>query len=146
MRALGRVMLMLPRAVDSDMIRDTQLTLSEYTTLMHLSEAPGGHLRMSELATACDLSLSGMTRVVNRLENQGLVQRVRCDKDGRGWNAVLTDSGLTRLRQAWPANLASVRRHVMDHIDPEDLDRLTAALRNIAEGAGPSTGRTDRPE
>ncbi|MDT0463267.1 MULTISPECIES: MarR family winged helix-turn-helix transcriptional regulator [Streptomyces] len=139
-RALGRVMMLLPRAVDTDMLRDAQLPLSEYTALMHLSEAPGGHLRMNELATVCNLSLSGMTRVVNRLEKQGFVQRAKCDEDGRGWNAVVTDQGLARLEKAWPTHLASVRRHVLDHLDPEDLPRLTDALRHIVPGVG-SGGR-----
>ncbi|MGW3601939.1 MarR family winged helix-turn-helix transcriptional regulator [Micromonospora sp. NPDC005161] len=69
---------------------------------MHLSEASHRRLRMSDPAAACEMSLSGMSRVVHRLESQGLLQRARCEEDGRGWNAVLTDAGLTRLQQAWP--------------------------------------------
>ncbi|MFF2521103.1 MarR family winged helix-turn-helix transcriptional regulator [Streptomyces liangshanensis] len=134
-RELGRVMSVLPRAVDADMIRERQIPISEYTTLMHLSEAPDRLMRMSELAAACNLSVSGMTRVVTRLEGTGLVRRVRCDGDARGWNAVLTDAGLARLEQAWPAHLASVRRHVLDHLEGADLARLTAALRSIAPSA-----------
>jgi DNA-binding MarR family transcriptional regulator len=131
-RALGRVMLALPRAVEADMATARQLPLSEYTTLRHLSEAPSRGMRMSELATASDLSLSGMTRIVDRLARQGLVERVRCSEDGRGWNAVLTDSGLARLRESWPAHLASVRRHLLDHVPDEDLVKLTTVLQRIA--------------
>jgi DNA-binding MarR family transcriptional regulator len=131
-RALGRVMIVLPRAVDADMVREQRLPLSEYVTLMHLSEAPERRMRMSELATACDLSLSGMTRVVNRLEGQGLVERLRCDEDARGYYAVLTEAGFARLEQAWPSHLASVRRHVFDHLDGIDLVELARALRSIA--------------
>ena len=80
-------------------MREQRLPLSEYMTLMHLSEAPHRRMRMSELAAACDLSLSGMTRIVTRLETQGLVERVRCEEDARGWNAVLTDAGLARLER-----------------------------------------------
>jgi DNA-binding MarR family transcriptional regulator len=131
-RALGRVIMVLPRIVDADMVRDAQLPVSEYTTLMHLSEAPDRQLRMSELAGACNLSLSGITRVVTRLEKQGLVRRVKCDADARGWNAVLTKLGLARLEQAWPTNLASTRRHILDHLNGYDLAELTAALQKIA--------------
>jgi len=131
-RELGRVMLVLPRAVDADMMREQRLPLSEYTALMHLSEAPDRLMRMSELAALCNLSLSGMTRVVTRLETQGLIERVRCDKDGRGWNAVLTEAGLARLQQAWPAHLASVRRHVLAHVEDTDLKKLVRVLRRIA--------------
>src|SRR5882757_8131764 len=98
LRELGRVMIVLPRAIDADMMREQRLPLSEYTTLMHLSEAPHRLMRMSELAAVCNLSLSGMTRVVTPLETRGLIERVRCDKDGRGWNAVLTEAGLARLQ------------------------------------------------
>ncbi|WP_055590843.1 MarR family winged helix-turn-helix transcriptional regulator [Streptacidiphilus griseoplanus] len=131
LRALGRVILVLPRLVDADMVREAGLPLSEYTALRHLSETSEKALRMSELAAACDLSLSGMTRVVMRLEKQGWVRRVKCVEDGRGWNAVLTDAGLARLERAWPAHLASVRRHLMDRLAGEDLTELTAALRRV---------------
>lgn len=134
-RALGRVIIVLPRAVDADMVREQQLPLTEYTTLMHLSEAPRRLMRMSELAAACDLSLSGMTRLVARLEAQGLIERVRCDEDARGWNAVLTDAGLARLEQAWPTHLASVRRHVFDHLHGIDLAQLACALQRFATTA-----------
>jgi DNA-binding MarR family transcriptional regulator len=132
LRELGRVMIVLPRVIDADMMREEHLPLSEYTTLMYLSEAPDRLMRMSELAATCNLSLSGITRVVTRLEKQGLVERVRCDEDARGWNAVLTDAGLARLEKAWPAHLASARRHVFDHIEGTDLTQLIHALRRFA--------------
>lgn len=130
-RALPRVTYVLPRVIDADMMRDQQLPLTEYTTLMHLSEAPQRQMRMGELAVASELSLSGMTRIVTRLEGQGLIERVRSDDDARGWNAVLTDAGLARLEQAWPTNLASVRRHFLDHLEGIDLARLARAIQRI---------------
>lgn len=133
-RELSRVMLVLPRLVDNDLVREAGLPLSEYTSLMHLSEAPEARLRMSDLAEACNLSLSGVTRVVIRLEKQGWVERVKCAEDGRGWNAVLTDAGLARLERAWPTFLTTVRQHLVDHFDGHDLAPLTAALRNVAAG------------
>src|SRR5947199_142282 len=87
---------------------------------------------MSDLAEACALSLSGMTRIVDRLDGQGLVRRERSCSDRRGWNAVLTDAGLERLRQAWPTHLASVRRHVFDHLDDIDVPAFAAALQRFA--------------
>jgi DNA-binding MarR family transcriptional regulator len=73
-----------------------------------------------------------MTRIVTRLERQGLIERARCDEDARGWNAVLTDAGLARLEQAWPAHLASARRHVFNHLEGTDLSQLISALRRFA--------------
>ncbi|MDX3235970.1 MarR family transcriptional regulator [Streptomyces sp. ME03-5709C] len=132
MRSLSRVIYALPRALDADLAREQRLPLIEYQALMNLSEAPGRRLRMSDLATACEMSLSGMTGVVRRLEDQGFVRRVKSPRDGRGWNAVLTDAGLARLEEAWPTHLASMRRHFLDHLAGLDLEALAAALRGIA--------------
>jgi len=133
-RAFARVLIAVPRALDADLAREQGMSMNEYAVLMHLSEAPDRRLRMSDLAAANSLSVSGMTRIVSRLEAQGLVQRERCATDARGWLAVLTDAGLDRIRQAWPTHVASVRRHVMDHLGEVDLPALTAALRQFATG------------
>jgi DNA-binding MarR family transcriptional regulator len=132
LRAIGRAMLALPRAFDADLLREQRMSLSEYTVLRQLSEAPDRRRRMSDLAGACTLSLSGMTRIVDRLVQQGLVQRERPSGDGRGWNAVLTDAGLQRLHEAWPTHLASVRRHVFTHLNQVDISAFTAALQRFA--------------
>jgi DNA-binding MarR family transcriptional regulator len=135
LRALGRSMLTVPRALDADLLREQRMSASEYAALMHLSEAPGRRLRMSDLAGASNLSLSGMTRIVDRLQGQGFVRRERHCGDARGWNAVLTDAGLQRLRQAWPTHLASVRRHVFDHLNDVDVPAFTTALQRFAADA-----------
>ncbi|SDT76603.1 MarR family winged helix-turn-helix transcriptional regulator [Actinoplanes derwentensis] len=128
MRALGRFLLVMPRALDADLEREQRMSASEYSVLRHLSETPGRLLRMSDLATACDMSLSGMTRLATKLESLGYLRRDRCPEDARGANAVLTDAGLARLQQAWPTHLASVRRHIFDHLDGLDLRSLAAAF------------------
>jgi DNA-binding MarR family transcriptional regulator len=132
LRAWSRAALTVPRALDADLLTGQRMSLSDYTALMHLSEAPGRTLRMSDLACACALSLSGMSRIVDRLEAQGLIARERSSCDGRGLNAVLTDAGLEWLRRAWPTHLASVRRHMMDHLGELDLPAVTAALQRFA--------------
>ena len=134
-RAFARALLTVPRALDADLLREQRMSVNEYNTLMHLSEAPGRRLRMSDLAAASTLSLSGMTRIMNRLEDLGLVRRERCAFDGRSLEAVLTDAGLERLRQAWPTHLNSVRRHIVDHLHPVDLPAVTTALEHFAAGA-----------
>ena len=143
MRAWSRAALTVPRALDADLLIGQGMSLSEYTALMHLSEAAGRTLRMSDLASACALSLSGMSRIVGRLETQGLVERERSSCDGRGLNAVLTEAGLGRLRRAWPTHLASVRRHMMDHLGGLDLPGVTAAVQRFASDtpcADPAAG------
>lgn len=131
-RAYVRTLIAVPRAFDADLIREQGMSMNEYGVLMHLSEAPERKLRMSDLAAASALSLSGMTRIVSRLEAQGWVRREQCATDARGWLAVLTDAGLRRLQAAWPTHLASVRRHIVDHLGEVNLPALTAALRLFA--------------
>ena len=128
MRAMGRLMLVMPRMLDADLERDQRMSLSEYSVLRHLSEAEHRRMRMSELAAACDMSLSGMTRLAAKLESQGHLQRTPCERDARGLNAVLTEAGLTRLQEAWPAHLASVRRRIFDHLESTDLPQLAKVL------------------
>jgi len=139
LRAWSRAALTVPRALDADLLVGQGMSLSEYTALMHLSEASGRTLRMSDLASTCALSLSGMSRIVGRLETQGLVNRERSSCDGRGLSAVLTEAGLVRLRRAWPTHLASVRRNVMDHLGDLDLPAVTDALQSFASDSSIGT-------
>jgi DNA-binding MarR family transcriptional regulator len=136
-RALARVMYALPRAIDQDMRREQHMQLIDYTALMHLSEAPDRRLRMSALASACELSLSGMSRLAAHLEGQGLLRRVRGEEDARVTYAVLTEAGFARVEQAWPTNLASVRRHFLDHLEGIDLTVLAKAFQQTAAHSDP---------
>jgi DNA-binding MarR family transcriptional regulator len=133
-RALTRALQTIPRALEADLLREHGMPLNEYFTLMHLSEAPAQALRMSDLAANNALSLSGVTRIVQRLERQGYVVRERASCDGRGWNARLTDAGLDRLREVWPAHLESVRRQILDPIAEFDPCTVAAALGRMAPG------------
>ncbi|MEV0713200.1 MarR family transcriptional regulator [Asanoa sp. NPDC050611] len=130
-RTLGRVMIVLPKLLDHDLRERAAISLTEYSILMHLSEAPDQRMRMNELAAASDLSLSGMTRAVARLESEGLVVRIRCGEDGRGWFASLTPAGLRRLQDAYPTHLWSTRRRIIDHFADADLPALIEALDRI---------------
>ncbi|MGQ5580694.1 hypothetical protein BIU87_31080 [Streptomyces sp. ZS0098] len=132
LRALGKVVALLPRVVDADMLEELPISGTDYTVLVHLSEAPHHQMRMSELANMCGLSLSGMTRVVNRLEAQSLVTRQKCPDDGRAWLALLTDPGWKMLEQAWPTNLASVRRHIFSRLEGCNVAAAAEALERIA--------------
>jgi DNA-binding MarR family transcriptional regulator len=127
-----RILLSLPRRLDSDLVRTVGITANEYTTLMCLSEAPGRELRMADLANAAALSASRMTRLVDDLQARGLVTKRASSEDGRGNVATLTRAGLDKLRQAWPAHLASVRGRVFDHVDPGTVTNAAQALSEIA--------------
>lgn len=131
-RALARVVIVLPRLIDAELLRRENLTLSEYMVLMVLSESPDRSRRMSDMVAAIPISPSGLTRLIERLERQGMVARKKASGDARGQVAELTDAGLDRLGKAWPGHLDDVRRIVLDKLCELDLPTLTRALDAIA--------------
>jgi DNA-binding MarR family transcriptional regulator len=134
LRALARAMVFLPRAFVADLGRDHGLSMSEYFTMMYVSEAPRERLRMGDLAEATALSLPAVTRVVTVLEGKGLLVRTQSAADGRGRDVALTDAGRERLAQAEPAQVASTRRRIFDHLDGVDLRMAAAVMSRIGEG------------
>jgi DNA-binding MarR family transcriptional regulator len=90
---------------------------------------------MSELADTLALSRSGATRLVDRLEADGLLVRVSCDTDRRGQWAQLTDAGYRRLRRASPTHLRGVAEHFLDRIPRTELDSLSRILDRVVERA-----------
>ena len=131
-RALMRIVVALPRQLDGDLVRAAGITANEYKTLMGLSEAPNRELRMAELANVTGLSASRMTRLVDDLQSLGLVTKRASSADGRVTVAKLTPRGLAKLKSAWPAHLASVRRRVFDHIDARVVARAAQAMSGVA--------------
>ena len=87
---------------------------------------------MGELAGALLLSRSGLTRLVDRLERQGMVERERCEDDARGYFAVITGAGRRKLATARPAHLAGVREHFLERLSERDLDALARAWEKVA--------------
>jgi DNA-binding MarR family transcriptional regulator len=100
--------------LDQDLRTGHGTTLNDYGVLVHLSEAVGGSLRMSDLADRLLLSRSGLTRRVDGLVRAGLVVRRACPNDGRGSYAELTKAGLDLLQEAAPTHVAGVRRYLID--------------------------------
>src|SRR5580693_1959050 len=127
-RSIMRLVKVIPRHLDSDLIREAGLTASDYTTIMHLSEAPNRELRMADLAIATDLSASRMTRLVDDLQARGLVTKTTSSSDARGNVARLTPRGMTKLKSAWRVHLASVRRRFFDCIDAAAVEGVARAL------------------
>jgi DNA-binding MarR family transcriptional regulator len=132
-RTLMRIIKVIPRHLDSDLIRGAGLTASEYTTIMHLSEAPNRELRMADLASATDLSASRMTRLVDDLQSRGLMTKTASSSDARGNVAKLTPRGMAKLKSAWPVHLASVRGRFFDNIDAAAVETVAKALAEVAD-------------
>jgi len=119
------------------------LSFAWYDVLLHLSEAPGGKLRMNELADALVWSRSWLTRRIDQMVEAGLVKREIDDADRRGAFAVLTKKGRAMFRKAAEQHLADIDRHFYSHLTEADLHALRKALTKLmlAEGDKRSTGR-----
>jgi DNA-binding MarR family transcriptional regulator len=125
-RGLLRVHAGLLRALDAELDAAHGIPISSYEVLIHLADAPEGKMRMRDLADAALLSRSGLTRLVDRLERDGLLARESCKSDARGAFAVLTPAGRDMLAAARGTHLAGVRRHFLDHLAADELETLAA--------------------
>ncbi len=137
-RRTAAVMTLLPAALDAQLQRDAGLTQFSYLVLAMLSETDGRVMPMSELASTVSSSLSRLSHVVSRLEQQGWVAREPCAGNGRVTMARLTDAGWEKVVATAPGHAAEVRRLVVDAVGPEriaDLDAITGAiLRRVDPG------------
>ena len=125
----------LTELLERELVGERGLPLSRYEVLLRLVEAPGGRLRMQELASSVLLSKSGLSRLVDRMEVAGLVRRERCPSDRRGAFAVLTDQGRSALRRAAPVHLRGIHEHFARHLDDEEARTLAAALGRVSAAA-----------
>src|SRR4051812_2614864 len=129
-RALLRAHATLMRRLATELVQETGLTLGDFDVLAQLAVA-GGQLRMTELATRAFSSRSGMTRRVDRLVDEGLVDRTNADTDARGIVIALTDAGVARLTETAPVHLRGVATLFVDRLDDDELAVLERALDKI---------------
>jgi DNA-binding MarR family transcriptional regulator len=130
-RSLVELLLRLPQVLDQHFDREAKVSMTDYSVLVALSEAPDGELRMGDLAEATALSRSRMSRVVDDLIRRSLVTRRKCEQDGRSALAALTPEGQAALAAAYPGHLARVRSLVLDHITKSEMRTMTQALSRI---------------
>jgi DNA-binding MarR family transcriptional regulator len=110
--------------VNRELSRRSALSSADYEVLVQLSEAPDRRLRMSELAAQSLSSKSRLSHQVSRLEKLGWVRREECPTDRRGAFAVLTDDGFAVLAEAAKGHVEDVRRHLFDHLSPDQIAAL----------------------
>jgi DNA-binding MarR family transcriptional regulator len=134
-RGLLRVHSALVKALDAELLSTHDLPLTSYEVLINLQAAPGRRRRMAELADGVLLSRSGMTRLVDRLEREGLLERDACTDDGRGTYAVLTEKGEACLARARPTHLDGVRERFLQHFGADELNQLATYWERVLPGA-----------
>jgi len=133
-RGLIRLREAVMREIDRRLRDEGLVSLADYGVLITLVTAPGMRLRMSDLGTQRMLTPSGITRVVVRLEKQGLVRREPDPADGRAAFAALTRPGLEALRRAQVVHHATVRELYLGRLTQRDLDRLARLLEKALPG------------
>lgn len=111
----------LVRELDGELAREHDMPLSSYEVLLLLNDSDQGRMRMSELADSALLSRSGLTRLVDRLERQGLLRRERCESDARGWFAEITPEGRRVFAAARKTHLDGVRRLFLSRFSRDEL-------------------------
>ena len=133
-RGMLRAHARLTREMDAEMRARHGISLSAYEVLMLLGDAPRRRMRVSELSAATLLSVSGVSRLVDRLVREGLVAKEACEEDGRGAEAVLTPMGRGRLRAARASHLADVRRRFLTRFSDDDLAEMAAFWERLDDG------------
>jgi DNA-binding MarR family transcriptional regulator len=131
-RGLLRAHACLAKRLDAELEQAHGLPMTSYEVLGHLEESSGGRMRMCELAEQAQLSRSGLTRLVDRLERDRLLERCSCDHDARGSYACLTEVGRERLGEARVTHLAVVREHFFSRFSESELSVLADMWERIA--------------
>ncbi len=136
--------LMSHKALETILTRELEaaceLPLTWFDALGQLRGAPDQRLTMTQLANAILLSKSGLTRVIDRMEEAGLVQRVACPGDRRSLHIALTGAGAEKHRQALPIHLDTVKCHFASYIQDSEAAAVESALKRIATAARQECG------
>ncbi|HKC78039.1 MAG TPA: MarR family transcriptional regulator [Gaiellaceae bacterium] len=135
-RSLLRARACLAKRLDTELERAHGLPMSSYEVLNHLAQASGERMRMRDLAERTQLSRSGLTRLADRLEREGLLHRCSCDHDARGAYACLTDAGRERVGEARSTQRAVVREHFVTRFSEQELRAMAEMWQRIAPGNG----------
>jgi DNA-binding MarR family transcriptional regulator len=130
-RTLQRAQVHIARHLESELLVAHDLPLASYDVLTQLAEEPARRLRMNDLAGRVLLSRSGLTRLIDRLQREGLVAREACASDARGLFAVLTDAGAARLAEARPTYLRGIRAKFLDLLGPGEIGLVREMLAKL---------------
>ncbi|PZU50059.1 MAG: MarR family transcriptional regulator [Arsenicicoccus sp.] len=126
LRASHLMTLIMEEALD-----EFGVSLGEYELMSMVSEAPGGQMRMAELAHLVVQSRSRVSHTATRLEKRGWVERVRAPQDRRGVVLVLTAAGQEQLVKLAPVHVESVRAALIDHVTREELVAQGEVMRRV---------------
>jgi DNA-binding MarR family transcriptional regulator len=135
-RAFLRAHYQIVRKLDAVLLNEEGMSLSAFEVLRWLDQAPGGRMRMSELAGSVLLSRSGVTRLVDNLVAEGLIERQRFEGDARGSEAVLTEKGRQRLEDISRVHFDGVKEFFTGRLNESELDALADLLGKLVDPEG----------
>lgn len=121
------------RELSAQLVEQHGLTMSEVEVLLLLSRAPEHSMRRVDLSRDVRLSPSGVTRMLDRMEATGLVEKGACKQDARVSYAVLTEAGMAKLQEAWPDHVAAIERLLGERFDDRELEALKQMLDRVAD-------------
>ena len=124
---------MLSTQLDKELREKHGIGLPEYEILVRLSEHENRTMRMALLATDTTMSRSRLTHSVARMEKRGLLERSAIPEDGRGVNCVMTEAGWQLLQSAAPDHVSGVRSHLVDLLDPEEMEILGRIFTKVSD-------------
>lgn len=133
----------LVRALDAELEAEHGLTLSALESLGRLAACDGHHLRLSDLAEQCGLSLSRISRIIDALQERGLVERRGIDSDARAVHAHLTPAGLRLVKAAQCSHFASVQRSFFEHLSAAEIQTLADIFGRFAPRAASACTGTE---
>ena len=131
-RGLLRTHACLAKRLDAELEQSHRLPMSSYEVLSNLAVQSDGRMRMCDLAEEVQLSRSGLTRLVDRLEREELIERCSCEHDARGSYACLTALGNERLAEARETHLRVVKEHFLSRFSERELSVLADMWERIA--------------
>ena len=126
----------LVRQLDVDLIAAHGISVSAFEVLSRLAATELGRLRMTELAERVLLSPSGLSRLVDRLEADQMIERIACETDGRAINATITELGRVRLAEAQGTHFEGIRRVFLDHFSEAEIGQLADFWVRVAPHCG----------
>lgn len=132
-------------AIEADLVAAGLPSLSWYDALYELYLAPDRRLRMNELARSALLSRSGLTRLVDRLVQEKLIERRTCPEDRRVMYAQLTEKGIEVLRKIWPVYRAGIANYFAPHLSATEAAQLEKIFTKVAAAMDPTVPAGAKP-
>jgi DNA-binding MarR family transcriptional regulator len=131
------------RQLNAQLTADHGLTISDYEVMLRLARAPDRRMRRVDIAEQVLLTASGITRLLDGLERAGYVERASCETDRRVVYAVLTDDGVTKLRDASESHVAQIEVYFTSRYEDAELGELAELLGRIDAGESPDCTAPD---